>query len=62
MLFPISKLQIRLNPNLDTNISLLILLLLNAQPNKLQHDASIIYVSLVNYYYSYVLISGEQYI
>jgi hypothetical protein len=41
MLFPTFKLQIRLNPNLDTNIYPLILLLLviNAQTNNLQHDA-----------------------
>jgi hypothetical protein len=41
MLFP--------NSNSGTNIFLLILLLLNAQTHKLQHDEYVIYESIVNY-------------
>jgi hypothetical protein len=50
MLFSISKWQIRLNLILIINIFLLLLLLcVNAQTNKLQHDTWIIYVLLENY-------------
>jgi hypothetical protein len=48
MLFSISKWQIRLNLILIINIFLL-LLCVNAQTNKLQHDTWIIYVLLENY-------------